>query len=94
MAALKGWVGAQWGCLRTLGFGESGWRHWAHNRSGATGIPQALPGSKLYSAIRHGWERITQPVVQVRWFLTYVAGRYGTPCRALGAWYSRSPHWY
>lgn len=88
---LYGWAGRQWSCLRTLYHGESGWQHGARNASsGAFGIPQSLPAGKLYAAGR----AIHTAYVQLRWGLRYIAGRYGTPCGALGAWAARSPHWY
>lgn len=87
MAAERGWTGQQWHCLYTLWQHESGWNHLAANSySGAYGIPQALPGSKMGS----GWQ--TDPAVQIRWGLGYVAGRYGTPCGALNFW--QSNNWY
>jgi hypothetical protein len=86
-----GWTGRQWSCLRVLYIGESGWRHGARNASsGAFGIPQSLPARKLLAAGR----AIRTAYVQLKWGLGYIAGRYGTPCGALGAWRSRSPHWY
>ena len=74
------WRGAQWQCLRVLWHRESGWRHWARNpTSGAYGIVQALPASKLYAAGR----AIHTARVQIRWGLRYVERRYGSPCAAL-----------
>jgi hypothetical protein len=69
---------------------ESGWRVDAENRSsGAYGIPQALPGSKMAS-IAADWR--TNPATQITWGLNYVAGRYSTPC---GAWSSfQAKGWY
>lgn len=76
----------QWPCLYNLWMRESGWKTTAHNASGAHGIPQALPGSKMGA----GWE--TDAAVQIQWGLGYVKGRYGTPC---GAWASfQSKGWY
>lgn len=85
---------AQWPCLNRLWTGEN--RAWNHRQpnlagSGAYGIPQALPASKMATA---GADWRTNPATQIRWGLGYIAGRYGTPCGALGAWLSRSPHWY
>lgn len=80
LAAQRGWTGPQWGCLVRLWSRESGWRPWAHNRSGAHGIPQALPGSKM---ARFGADWLTSPWTQIRWGLWYVAQRYGSPCAAL-----------
>ncbi|WP_422771742.1 lytic transglycosylase domain-containing protein [Plantactinospora sp. WMMC1484] len=68
-------------CLDKLFTKESGWNHKAENRStGAYGIPQALPGSKMASA---GSDWKTSPATQIKWGLSYIKGRYDTPC---GAW--------
>lgn len=92
MAAAKGWKGNQWLCLEKLWTNESNWRTNAANRSsGAHGIPQSLPASKMRS---HGDDYLTNPSVQIAWGLDYIANRYGTPCNALSFWNSKSPHWY
>lgn len=71
----------QFPCLEKLWDHESGWNHRAENRSsGAYGIPQAYPGSKMASA---GSDWRTNPATQIKWGLGYVKGRYDTPC---GAW--------
>jgi hypothetical protein len=71
----------QWGCLLDLWNRESGWVYDAENpSSGAYGIPQALPGSKMASA---GADWQTNPATQIKWGLTYITQVYGTPC---GAW--------
>jgi uncharacterized protein YabE (DUF348 family) len=76
----------QWGCLQTIWNHESGWRVHAANPSGAYGIPQALPGSKMGP----GWQ--DDATVQIRWGLGYIKSRYGTPC---GAWsYWQGHGWY
>ena len=91
MAAAKhGWTGSEWECLNTLWTRESNWRHTAHNSSsGAHGIPQALPGSKMGS---HGADWATNPATQISWGLSYVKGRYGTPCGAWGHFLKKN--WY
>jgi hypothetical protein len=72
---------AQFACLVTVWNRESHWNHKAHNRSsGAHGIPQALPGSKMRSA---GADWRTNPVTQIKWGLSYIDRRYGSPCGAL-----------
>ena len=69
---------------------ESGCRVGATNAgSGAYGIPQALPGSKMASA-GSDWE--TNPVTQIRWMIGYVTGRYGGWQQALAFWYAHG--WY
>ena len=90
MAAQYGWGDDQFGCLVALWAKESGWNANAYNASsGAAGIPQALPGSKMASA---GADWATNPATQITWGLGYISGRYGTPC---GAWdTSQSQGWY
>lgn len=80
----------QFGCLDSLWMRESGWNPSAHNpSSGAHGIPQALPGSKMASA---GPDWVSNPVTQITWGLGYIQDRYGSPC---GAWsHSQSTGWY
>lgn len=86
----KGLDEGQYQCLYSLWAKESGWNHLAQNRSsGAYGIPQALPGSKMASA---GADWATNPETQIRWGLGYIEARYGTPC---GAWaHSVERGWY
>lgn len=90
MLAGYGWGDDQFACLVSLWNKESGWNYQAYNRSsGAFGIPQALPGSKMSSA---GADWQTNPATQIAWGLGYISGRYGSPC---GAWgYSQSNGWY
>ena len=77
-------------CLDKLFTRESQWNPKAKNKSsGAYGIPQALPGSKMAS-IGSDWE--WNPVTQVKWGLSYIKNRYKTPC---GAWaHSQATGWY
>jgi LysM repeat protein len=90
MVASRGWSSGQFACLDQLWQRESGWNHRAQNpSSGAYGIPQSLPGSKMASA---GSDWRTNPATQIRWGLGYIADRYGTPC---GAWsHFQSRNWY
>jgi uncharacterized protein YabE (DUF348 family) len=81
-----GFGSSQWGCLQTLWDHESGWNVHASNPSGAYGIPQALPGSKMGT----GWQ--DDAAVQIRWGLGYIKSRYGTPCGAWGYWQANG--WY
>jgi hypothetical protein len=70
----------QWPCLYDLWQQESGWNVYADNpSSGAYGIPQSLPGSKMASA-GADWE--TDPTTQIKWGLGYIKTVYGTPCAA------------
>lgn len=92
LAARRGWRGQQWACLDRLWQHESGWNHRARNgSSGAHGIPQSLPGSKMASA---GADWYSSAATQIRWGLGYIASAYGTPCDAWGKWLGRWPHWY
>ncbi|WP_441294445.1 transglycosylase SLT domain-containing protein [Curtobacterium sp. YR515] len=89
MVAARGWGTDQYNCLVSLWNKESGWRVNAYNPSGAYGIPQALPGSKMATA---GADWQTNPATQITWGLNYISGVYGTPC---GAWgHSVANNWY
>ena len=81
IACVHGWGTREWECLEKLWTRESDWHHLARNRdSGAYGIPQAVPGSKM--RVRgEDWRH--NPRTQVRWGTSdYIAARYGTPCQA------------
>jgi hypothetical protein len=87
-----GWGQDQWNALRNLWMGESGWRWNALNKSsGAYGIPQSLPASKMASA---GSDWRDNAATQIAWGMNYIKGRYGSPNSAYSSWLSRSPHWY
>ena len=89
MLASFGFASSQWGCLDNLWNRESGWVYNAENASGAYGIPQALPGSKMASA---GADWLTDPTTQIKWGLGYIKSIYGTPC---GAWdHEEADGWY
>ncbi|WP_231599665.1 MULTISPECIES: lytic transglycosylase domain-containing protein [unclassified Salinibacterium] len=90
MLTARGLGTSEYNCLVSLWNRESGWNVYAQNASsGAYGIPQALPGSKMATA---GADWATNPATQIAWGLSYIEGRYGTPC---GAWaYSESNGWY
>jgi hypothetical protein len=88
--AQAGIPSSQWGCTDYIISHESGWRVNAYNPSGgATGLPQALPGSKMASA---GADWQTNPVTQLKWYYGYVTARYGSPCGAYNFW--QVHHWY
>ncbi|MEO6199839.1 MAG: hypothetical protein ABIX44_01615 [Cryobacterium sp.] len=91
MAASRyGWGSGQFACLSQLWQKESGWNYRAYNASsGATGIPQALPGSKMASA---GSNWSTSASTQISWGLGYIKSRYGTPCSAWA--HSQAVNWY
>ena len=75
-----GWSpSSQFGCLVNLWNKESHWNTHAANPSGAYGIPQALPGSKMASA-GPDWQNNAR--TQIKWGLGYIKSRYGAPCDA------------
>ena len=86
----RGWDQGEYECLVALWERESHWNVYAHNpTSGAYGIPQALPGSKMASA---GADWATNAETQISWGIGYIADRYGTPC---AAWQSSETRgWY
>lgn len=87
-----GWGGDQYSCLVQLWTGESGWRVNAYNPdSGAYGIPQSWPASKM-SSVADDWA--TNAYTQIIWGLNYIDAAYGSPCNAWAKWQARSPHWY
>ena len=90
MLASFGWSSSQFSCLDPLWAHESGWSVTAYNAgSGAYGIPQALPGSRMASA---GPDWQTNAATQIRWGLEYIQGTYGSPC---AAWdHEQATGWY
>ena len=90
LSTSRGWGEGEFRCLVALWSRESGWNSTAQNpNSGAYGIPQALPASKMASA---GADWATNPETQIRWGLGYIDARYGSPC---GAWeHSELKGWY
>ena len=80
---------SQFGCLDNIWMRESGWSVTAANASGAYGIPQALPGSKMATA-GPNWQ--TNATTQIKWGLGYIKDRYGTPCGAWSFWQANG--WY
>ncbi|KPC80285.1 MULTISPECIES: transglycosylase SLT domain-containing protein [Streptomyces] len=81
----------QFQCFSNIVERESGWNYKATNpSSGAYGIMQALPGSKMASA---GADWQTNPATQIKWGLSYMnSDRYGSPCAAWSFW--QANHWY
>jgi hypothetical protein len=77
----------EFSCLNNIWTRESGWNYQAANASGAFGIPQALPGSKMASA---GADWQTNPATQIKWGLGYIKSVYGTPCNAWAFWQGHS----
>jgi hypothetical protein len=77
-------------CLDKMWTHESNWRTAARNASsGAGGIPQALPASKM---AKYGDDYLTNPVPQIKWGLDYIKNRYNTPCGAWDFWTAHN--WY
>ena len=74
-------------CLDNIWTHESNWNYQAENASGAFGIPQALPGSKMASA---GADWQTNPATQIKWGLGYIQATYGDPCSAWAFWQAHS----
>jgi hypothetical protein len=90
MMIAAGFKIAEFPCLNKLWTRESGWNYKARNpSSGAGGIPQAVPASKMKSA---GADWATNPATQIEWGLGYIKDRYSTPCKAWA--HSESSGWY
>ena len=84
------WGADEFTCVDKIWTQESNWQWNAENpTSGAYGIPQSLPASKLATA---GDDWKTNPATQIKWGLKYIKDRYGTPC---SAWVFKAGHgWY
>ncbi|MEV7790481.1 transglycosylase SLT domain-containing protein [Streptomyces sp. NPDC087512] len=81
---------AEYQCFSKIVDHESGWNVNATNASsGAYGLVQALPGSKMASA---GSDWKTNPATQIKWGLDYMKDRYGSACDAWSFWQSNG--WY
>ncbi|MFD7629872.1 transglycosylase SLT domain-containing protein [Streptomyces sp. NPDC059851] len=81
---------AQFAAFNNIVSRESGWDHTATNASsGAYGLVQALPASKMASA---GADWKTNPATQIKWGLDYMNERYGSPVAAWKFW--QANHWY
>ncbi|GGX07048.1 transglycosylase SLT domain-containing protein [Streptomyces chryseus] len=82
--------GDQFQCFSNIVNHESTWNYQAQNpSSGAYGLVQALPGSKMSSA---GADWQTNPATQIKWGLNYMDERYGSPCGAWSFW--QANNWY
>ncbi|GAA3975188.1 transglycosylase SLT domain-containing protein [Streptomyces plumbiresistens] len=80
----------QWQCFSNIVDHESDWNYRAVNpSSGAYGLFQALPGSKM-SSVGADWQ--TNPATQIKWGLNYMDSRYGSPCEAWSFW--QANNWY
>jgi resuscitation-promoting factor RpfB len=62
---------------------------WNTAGSGAYGIPQSLPASKMASA---GADYMTDPATEIRWGLGYIRATYGDPCTAWS--HEEAVSWY
>ncbi|OEU88732.1 hypothetical protein DB35_19655 [Streptomyces abyssalis] len=80
---------SQFQCFSNIVEKESGWDVHAQNPSGAYGLVQALPGSKMASA---GPDWRNSAATQVKWGVGYMKDRYGSPCGAWSFW--QSNNWY
>lgn len=84
-----GWGAAEYTCLVKLWEHESNWNYKAENpSSGAYGIVQALPPSKM-NTVGTDWR--TNAATQIKWGLIYIEDRYGTPCGAWSFWQETDP---
>nr|WP_184733105.1 transglycosylase SLT domain-containing protein [Streptomyces netropsis] len=82
--------GDQFQCFSNIVNNESTWDYTAENpSSGAYGLVQSLPGSKMASA---GADWRTNPATQIKWGLGYMNERYGSPCGAWSFW--QANQWY
>lgn len=89
MVDAAGW-GSQWAAFNNIVMAESGWSTDATNSSsGAYGIPQALPGSKMASA-GSNWK--TSASTQIAWMISYIRSRYGSPNAAWA--FHQANGWY
>ncbi|MHA5049131.1 aggregation-promoting factor C-terminal-like domain-containing protein [Streptomyces sp. SD15] len=80
----------QFQCFSNIVDHESSWNYTAVNpSSGAYGLFQALPASKM-SSVGSDWQ--TNPATQIKWGLNYMDSRYGSPCEAWTFW--QANHWY
>jgi hypothetical protein len=82
----------QWPFAQELWMREASWRPLAINpSSGACGIVQAVPCSKLLNAVGKQTIEATTVEEQMHWGVNYIKNRYGTPQNALKFWKSRKP---
>ncbi|GAA2058261.1 hypothetical protein GCM10009839_79980 [Catenulispora yoronensis] len=80
----------QYACFANIINRESSWNiHATNPSSGAYGLPQALPGSKM---AEYGSDWRNSATIQIKWALAYMTGRYGSPCAAWTFWQNHS--WY
>jgi hypothetical protein len=92
LAAPYGWsAGTQWTDLVSLWNQESGWSNTADNpASGAYGIAQALPPTKMPAAAQKSGG--SSASAQISWGLSYIKSTYGSPSAAWA--HEVSAGWY
>lgn len=74
----------QFACFDWIIERESGWNvHATNPTSGAYGLPQSLPGTKMAS-VAPDWR--DNPATQITWAVSYMKSRYGSPCAAKSSW--------
>lgn len=93
-SSMYGWEGSEWTALQSLWNRESGFDEHAKNpSSGAYGIPQALPFTKMPKT---AWPESaggnSDPTTQIKWGLDYIKGRYGSPSKAWA--HETANNWY
>jgi len=91
---MYGWSGAEWVALQKLWNQESEFNNHAKNpSSGAYGIPQALPYTKMPKA---AWPEsaggTSDAATQIKWGLSYIKSRYGSPSMAWA--HEQANNWY
>jgi transglycosylase-like protein with SLT domain len=85
-----GYGADQFSCFDNIITRESRWNvHATNPSSGAYGLPQALPGSKM-ATVGSDWQN--NPATQIIWGVEYMDKRYGSPCAAWSFWQAHS--WY
>src|SRR5580765_4121839 len=81
------WDASQWPAFNTLEMHEAGYNRFARNASsGAYGIPQALPPTKMPFAAQAAGGSHAGP--QLAWMFAYIRSVYGTPANAWAKYYA------
>ena len=89
IALTRGITGSEWECLYNLGMRESGWNSNAQNRtSTAYGLFQFLDSTWAGT----GYQKSSNPTIQIQAGLVYIENRYGTPCKAY--YWQLAHNWY
>lgn len=89
------WGPGQWSAFNALEMAEAGWDPHATNpSSGAYGLPQALPASKLPPGAGPGSRLplLEQAKLQLQWMMAYIKERYGSPSAAWS--FHQANNWY